>query len=65
MHEQSSVEYTHVHTPHECARAHTHTYTHCTHKEGSTLVHHTTHMYTLGQAMYVLFYDCTHQQSVT
>ena len=40
----------------------THTHTHTT--RGS-LVHHTTHMHTLRHAMYVLFYDYTHRQSVT
>ena len=66
----------HVHTTHECARTHANTHTHtCTyahthahtytqHKQYS-IIHHTTHMYTLGHAMYVLFYECTHLQSVT
>ena len=44
---------------------HRHTHTQTQHEEGSTLVHPTIHMYTLGHAMYVLFYDCTHRQSVT
>ena len=43
---------------HACTHTHAHTHTH--YKEGSALVHHTTHMYTLGHAMYVLFYDFTH-----
>ena len=46
---------THKHTN---TRKHTRMYTHC--NEGNTLLHPTTHMYTLGHAMYVLFYDCTH-----
>ena len=59
MHEQSRVEYTHCsHNTHTHKHTHTHTHTEC--KEGSTLLHPTTHMYTLGHAMYVLFYDCTH-----
>ena len=53
--------YKHVHT---CTHVHTHTHTrthtHTHYKEGSALVHHTTHMHTLGHAMHVLFYNFTH-----
>ena len=53
---------------HTDTHRHTHTHTHTQHKEVSNLVHHTTHtthMHTLGHAMYVLFYDYAHRQSVT
>ena len=61
----SSLHHTHVHTCTHTHRLHTQTHMYLQYKEGSTLVHPTTHMYTLGHAMYVLFYDCTHRQSVT
>ena len=60
---QTDTIHTQTHTD---THTHTHnTHTHTQHEEGSSLVHHTTHMYTLGHAMYVPFYECTHRQSVT
>ena len=59
MHEQSSVEYTHVHTTHECVHTQTDTQTH-RHTDTQTHTHTHTHthtyvrMYTLGHTMFRL-----------